>query len=58
MGNMHKAILTTEARQEQRPQNPHANILLAVDELENVPLTEQEDAWRFYCHINTVANIS
>ena len=35
----------------------HANILLAVDEVENVPLTDQEAARRFHCHVNTVANL-
>ena len=35
----------------------HAHILLAVDEVENVPLTDQEAAKRFHCHVNTVANI-
>jgi hypothetical protein len=35
----------------------HANILLAVDEVKNAPLTDREAAQRFHCHVNTVANI-
>jgi transposase len=35
----------------------HANSLLVVDEVEIVPLTDQEAARRFHCHVNTVANI-
>ncbi len=31
----------------------HANLLLAVDERENVPLTDREAARRFYCRANT-----
>ena len=36
----------------------HANILLAVDEVENAPLTDQEAAKRFHCHAKTVYNHS
>ena len=35
----------------------HANLLLAVDECENVPLTDREAAKHFHCHANTVANL-
>jgi len=35
----------------------HANILLAVDEVANAPLSDQEAAKRFHCHAKTVYNI-
>ena len=67
MGKIYKVTLTTEERQEllsivstgksNAQRIKHANILLAVDEVENTPLTDQEAAKRFHCHVNTVANI-
>jgi transposase len=67
MGKTYKVTLTTEERQElielvstgkrNAQKIKHANILLAVDEVENTPLTDQETAKRFHCHVNTVANI-
>jgi hypothetical protein len=67
MGKIYKITLTTEERQEllgivstgksNAQRIKHANILLAVDEVANAPLTDQEAARRFHCHVNTVANI-
>ena len=67
MGKIYKVTLTTEERQEllsivstgksNAQRIKHANILLAVDEVESTPLTDQEAAKRFHCHVNTVANI-
>jgi len=67
IGKIYKVTLTTKERQElvelvstgksNAQKIKHANILLAVDETENAPLTDQEAAKRFHCHINTVANI-
>ena len=67
MGKTYKVTLTTEERQEllsivstgksNAQRIKHANILLAVNEVENTPLTDQEAAKRFHCHVNTVANI-
>ena len=67
MGKTYKVTLTTEERQEllsivstgknNAQRIKHANILLAVDEVANAPLTDQEAAKQFHCHVNTVANI-
>ena len=67
MEKRYQVTLTPEERQElielvsigksNAQKIKHANILLAVDEVENVPLTDQEAARRFHCHVNTVANL-
>jgi hypothetical protein len=67
MGKIHKVALTSEERQElislvstgksNAAKIKHANILLAVDEVEHAHLTDQEAARRFHCHANTVASI-
>lgn len=67
MEKRYKVTLTPEERQKlielvsigksNAQKIKHANILLAVDEVENTPLTDQEAARRFHCHANTVANL-
>jgi transposase len=67
MNKIYKVTLTPDERQElievvstgksNAAKIKHANILLAVDEVENAPLTDQEVAKRFHCHAKTVYNI-
>jgi hypothetical protein len=67
MGKRYKVTLTVEERavltrivstgKNNAQKIKHANILLAVDESQNNPLTDQEAAKQFHCHTNTVANI-